>query len=125
MDSKADSTPTAFDTAKLALAVAIVVGGIFGYYYYAGLPMVVRVVIVLASLAVAALVVLQSAQGQALSRFIQASRVELRKVVWPTREETVQTTVAVLIFAAVMGTFFWLLDLFLLTFTRWIMGQGG
>ena len=125
MDSKADSRPTAFDTAKLALAVAIVVGGIFGYYYYAGLPMVVRVVIVLASLAVAALVVLQSAQGQALSRFIQASRVELRKVVWPTREETVQTTVAVLIFAAVMGTFFWLLDLFLLTFTRWIMGQGG
>lgn len=125
MDSKADSRPTAFDTAKLALAVAIVVGGIFGYYYYAGLPMVVRVVIVLASLAVAALVVLQSAQGQALSRFVQASRVELRKVVWPTREETVQTTVAVLIFAAVMGTFFWLLDLFLLTFTRWIMGQGG
>src|SRR5690606_31297909 len=99
MDSKADSRPTAFDTAKLALAVAIVVGGIFGYYYYAGLPMVVRVVIVLASLAVAALVVLQSAQGQALSRFIQASRVELRKVVWPTREETVQTTVAVLICA--------------------------
>ena len=125
MDSKADSRPTAFDTAKLALAVAIVVGGIFGSYYYAGLPMVVRVVIVLASLAVAALVVLQSAQGQALSRFVQASRVELRKVVWPTREETVQTTVAVLIFAAVMGTFFWLLDLFLLTFTRWIMGQGG
>ena len=125
MDSKADSRPTAFDTAKLALAVAIVVGGIFGYFYYAALPMVVRVVIVLASLAVAALVVLRSAQGQALSRFVQASRVELRKVVWPTREETLQTTVAVLIFAAVMGTFFWLLDLFLLTFTRWIMGQGG
>jgi preprotein translocase subunit SecE len=125
MDSKADTGPTGFDTAKLALAGAIVVGGIFGYYYYGDLPTVVRVLVVLASLAVAAWVTLQSAQGQALSKFVQASRVELRKVVWPTREETVQTTIAVLIFAAIMGVFFWLLDLFLLTFTRWIMGQGG
>jgi len=125
MDSKADTGPTAFDTAKLVLAVAILVAGLAGYYYYAELPTVVRVVIVLVSLAVAAFVALQSAQGQALSRFVQASRVELRKVVWPTREETIQTTIAVLVFTAVMGVFFWLLDLFLLTFTRWIMGQGG
>ena len=125
MDSKADSGPTAVDTAKLTLAVAIVVGGIVGYYYYAELATVVRVVIVLVAMGAAAFVALQSAQGQALSRFVQASRVELRKVVWPTREETIQTTVAVLIFTAVMGVFFWLLDLFLLTFTRWIMGQGG
>lgn len=125
MSSKADSEPTAVDTAKLALAVAIVIGGIFGFYYYAGLPTVVRVLVVLGAVAVGGVVALQSTQGQALSRFVQTSRVELRKVVWPTREETVQTTVAVLIFAAVLGTFFWLLDLFLLTFTRWIMGQGG
>jgi preprotein translocase subunit SecE len=125
MDSKADSGPTALDTAKLVVAVAIVVAGLAGYYYYSQLPTVVRVVIVLASVAIAAFVALQSAQGQALSRFVQASRVELRKVVWPTREETIQTTVAVLIFTTVMAVFFWLLDLFLLTFTRWIMGQGG
>ena len=124
MNSKADSGPTAFDTAKLALAVAIVVAGIFGYYYYAALPAVVRVLIVLVSLGIAAVVALQSAQGQAFARFVQASRVELRKVVWPTREETVQMTVFVLIFAAVMGTFFWFLDFLLLMFTRWIMSQG-
>ncbi|MFO7288201.1 MAG: preprotein translocase subunit SecE [Gammaproteobacteria bacterium] len=124
MNSKADSGPTAFDTAKLALAVAIVVAGIFGYYYYAALPAVVRVLIVLVSLGIAAVVALQSAQGQAFARFVQASRVELRKVVWPTREETVQMTVFVLIFAALMGTFFWFLDFLLLMFTRWIMSQG-
>src|SRR5690606_23089017 len=125
MDSKADSGPTALDTVKLAAAAAIVVAGIAGYYYYAEMPTVVRVVIVLVAVAIAVWVGLQSAQGQSLSRFVQASRVELRKVVWPTREETIQTTVAVLIFATVMAVFFWLLDLFLLTFTRWIMGQGG
>jgi preprotein translocase subunit SecE len=125
MDSKADSAPTALDTAKLVLAGAIVVAGLAAYYYYAELPTVVRVVVVLVSFALAVWVGLQSAQGQALSRFVQASRVELRKVVWPTREETIQTTIAVLIFTTVMAVFFWLLDLFLLTFTRWIMGQGG
>ena len=125
MDSKADSAPGAFDAVKIALAAAILVGGLVGYYYYADLPAAVRLVIVLVAAAIAAWVGLQSAQGQTLWRFMQASRVELRKVVWPTREETVQTTVAVLIFTAVMGLFFWMLDWFLLTFTRWLMGQGG
>src|SRR5690606_15269398 len=89
MDSKADTGPTVFDTAKLALAGVILIAGIVGYYYYADMPTVVRAVVVLVALLVAAWVALQSAQGQALWRFIQASRVELRKVVWPTREETV------------------------------------
>ena len=67
---------------------------------------------------------MQSAQGKTLWAFIQGARVELRKVVWPTREEAVQTTIIVLVFAMIMGTFFWLLDLLLLTVTRFITGQG-
>ena len=50
---------------------------------------------------------------------------EMRKVVWPTREESIQTTIAVLVFALIMGVFFWFLDLFLLWFTRLLTGQGG
>ena len=53
---------------------------------------------------------------------MQGSRVELRKVVWPTREETLQTTLAVLVFALIMGVFFWLLDLSLLALTRRLTG---
>jgi preprotein translocase subunit SecE len=80
---------------------------------------------VLVALALAAVVALQSMQGQSLWKFIQAARVELRKVVWPTREETIQTTIAVLVFALIMGVFFWLLDLFLLYVSSKITGQGG
>jgi preprotein translocase subunit SecE len=80
---------------------------------------------VLVAVGIAVLVALQSAQGQALWRFAQAARVELRKVVWPTREETIQTTIAVLVFALIMGVFFWLLDLGLLYATSKITGQGG
>jgi len=84
-----------------------------------------RAIGVLIAIALAAVVALQSAQGQSLWKFTQAARVELRKVVWPTREETIQTTIAVLVFALIMGTFFWLLDLFLLFVTSKITGQGG
>ena len=62
-------------------------------------------------------VVFTSFQGQLLWKFIQGARVELRKVVWPTREETIQTTLVVLIFALIGGVFFWLLDVILLFLT--------
>ncbi len=70
-------------------------------------------------------VVFTSFQGQLLWKFIQGARVELRKVVWPTREETIQTTLVVLVFALIVGVFFWLLDLVLLFVTSRITGQGG
>jgi preprotein translocase subunit SecE len=125
MDTKADREPGILDTAKLLLAIAILVGGIFAYYYYSDTSILLRAVGVLIAFIAGALVALQSAQGQTLWRFIQASRVELRKVVWPSREETIQTTIAVLVFAAIMGVFFWLLDLFLLFVTGQLTGQGG
>jgi len=62
--------------------------------------------------------------GRFLWQFIQGSRVEIRKVVWPTRQETTQTTLAVFVFLLVLGIFFWGLDLLLLLITRAITGQG-
>src|SRR5690606_24343909 len=110
MDTKVEREPTFLDTAKLIAALAILLGGIGAYYYYPDASILLRAIGVLVAAGVAAWVALQSAQGQSLWRFIQASRVELRKVVWPTREETLQTTAAVLIFSVIMGVFFWLLD---------------
>ena len=124
MEAKVDSKPTIFDTALLLLSIVILVGAIFAYYYYADASVLLRTVGVLVAFALAIVVALQSAQGKTLWAFIQGARVELRKVVWPTREEAVQTTIIVLVFAMIMGTFFWLLDTFLLWFTRFITGQG-
>jgi preprotein translocase subunit SecE len=124
MDAKVDSKPSMMDTALLLASVAILVGSIFAYYYYADQSILLRSLGVLVAFVLAVWIALQSAQGKTLWGFIQGSRVELRKVVWPTREETLQTTLIVLVFAAIMGTFFWLLDLFLLWFTRFITGQG-
>jgi len=125
MNTKAEDTASPLDTGKLLVAAAILVGGIWGYYYFVDESVLLRAIGVLVAFVVALLVAFQSTQGQALWKFIQGSRVELRKVVWPTRQEAVQTTVAVLVFALMMGVFFWLLDMFLLWVTRILTGQGG
>src|SRR5216110_2252241 len=92
METKVESEPTFADTAKLALAALIVLVGFAAYYYFGDASTLLRALAVLVAAGLAAFVGFQSAQGQTLWRFIQASRVELRKVVWPTREETIQTT---------------------------------
>jgi preprotein translocase subunit SecE len=124
METKAEESPTLFDTAKLVFAGGIVLVGLFAYYYFGDASSLLRALGVLVALALAVVVAMQSLQGQWFWKFFQAARVELRKVVWPTREETIQTTIAVLVFALIMGVFFWLLDLFLLYVTSKITGQG-
>ena len=124
METKVEASPTLFDAAKLLLAVAIVLASVVGFYYFESAPTALRSLAVLVALALAALVALQSLQGQSIWKFIQSARVELRKVVWPTREETIQTTVAVLVFALIGGTFFFLLDVLLRWLTFKITGQG-
>jgi preprotein translocase subunit SecE len=125
METKVEEQTTVVDTAKLALAVLIIVAGLVGYYYFADSSALLRALGVLVAVAAAVGVAATSAQGQTIWKFIQGSRVELRKVVWPTREETIQTTLVVLLFALIGGVFFWLLDLFLLYVTSRITGQGG
>ena len=125
MTEKLETGASALDTVKLAAAVAILVGGVAGFYLLASYPLALRWVLVLASLGVGILVALQSAQGRAFWQFVQGSRVELRKVVWPTRQETLQTTLVVFVAVLAMGIFFWLLDMLLGAVTRALTGQGG
>ena len=68
-------------------------------------------------------IALTSTQGKRLWAFIQGSRIEIRKVVWPTRQETTQTAIAVFVFTLVMALFFWALDSFLLWLTRTLVGS--
>jgi preprotein translocase subunit SecE len=124
METKVEEQPTVVDSAKLALAIVIVLAGLVGYYYFADSSALLRALGVILAVAVGAVVALTSLQGKTLWKFIQGARVELNKIVWPTREETIQTTLVVLVVALIGGVFFWLLDLFLLWLTTRIPGQG-
>ena len=124
METRVEEQPTIVDTAKLALSVAIVLAGLVAYYYFGDASTLLRTVGVLVALALAAVVALTSLQGRTLWKFVQGARVELSKVVWPTREETIQTTIVVLVVALIGGVLFWVLDFFLLWITTRITGQG-
>ena len=113
----------ALDTIKLLLSLAIMVGGLVGYYMLPELALPLRVLMVIGGVIVGAAVGMMTAKGQRLWKFIQGSRVEIRKVVWPTRQETTQVTIAVFIFTFLLGLFFWALDSGLLWVTRSVTGQ--
>jgi preprotein translocase subunit SecE len=107
------------DIIKLLLAAAAIIGGLYSYYFYEfELALALRVLMVLVGTGVGIAIAMTSAQGQQLWHFIQGSRVEIRKVVWPTRQETTQTAIAVFVFTLIMAVFFWLLDSGLLWLTR-------
>ena len=126
MTEQVDTGSSALDTAKLVAAVAILVAGIAGFYLLGDLPIAVRWLIVIAALAAGIAVALQSVQGRAFWQFVQGSRVELRKVVWPTRQETLQTTLVVFVAILALGMFFWFLDWILGSVTAALTGgQGG
>ncbi len=113
------------DTAKLVAAILLVLGGIAAYYVLRAQADWVRWLSVVAGVVLAAAVFAASATGRAFWQFVLDSRAELRKVVWPTRQETGMTTLAVFAFVIVAGLFFWVLDLFLSWATRLLTGQGG
>jgi len=112
------------DTVLLALASLVVVASLVAYYYFDATPVVLRALGILVGLGVSAALLYRTHLGQFLWQFIQGSRGEIRKVIWPTRQETTQTTLAVFLFILVMGVFFWSLDFLLLLITRAITGQG-
>jgi preprotein translocase subunit SecE len=68
---------------------------------------------------------LTSQPGRKLWRFASDSRMEVRKVVWPTRQETIQTTLIVMVMVFLLGILLWLFDLVLMAILRFLTGQGG
>jgi preprotein translocase subunit SecE len=125
MNTKAETGPDTLDTAKLVVAALVLLGGIVAYYWLADSSLLLRVLALVVGLVLGLFVAFQSAQGQQLWQFIQGSQVEIRKVVWPNQQETMQTTLLVLVFAAALGVFFLLIDWVLLGVTQFVTGQGG
>jgi preprotein translocase subunit SecE len=120
---QAPTGASAKDTALMTLSITALLAGIVAFYWYEDQSLAIRVAMVIAGLAAAAGLIWFSWYGREFRQFAVAARVELRKVVWPEREETIKTTYVVFIFAIVMGLFFWGLDWVLTWLTRLLTGQ--
>jgi preprotein translocase subunit SecE len=114
---------SAKDNALMILSIVALLAGVVAFYWYEEDPLALRLAMVGTGLVVAVGLAWVSWYGREFWQFAQAARVELRKVVWPEREDTVRTTVLVIVFASLMGLFFWVLDLILTWLIRLLTGQ--
>jgi preprotein translocase subunit SecE len=114
---------SAKDNALMILAIVALLAGVVAFYWYEEDPLALRLAMVGSGLVAAVGLAWVSWYGREFWQFAQAARVELRKVVWPEREDTVRTTVLVIVFASLMGLFFWVLDLILTWLIRLLTGQ--
>ncbi len=113
MVTKAEHTTSGFDTVKLTTALLGLIAGVVGFYYFEDESQLLRVIGMLAVVAVAFLIVTTTNIGRRSLGFVRDARVEVRKVVWPTRQETTQTTIAVLIMVVLVAIMLWLFDMVL------------
>lgn len=110
MNAKAEAKDTRYDLLKWLAVAALVVVGVSGNQFYSAEPILYRVLALLVVAAAAGFVALQTAKGQSFFNLVKEARIEIRKVVWPTRQETTQTTLMVVAVVLVMALLLWGLD---------------
>jgi preprotein translocase subunit SecE len=125
MNTQVEASASVFDVVKQVISVVIVVAGVAAFYYFSEVPLLYRVI----GLVVVALIVvgtmLTTGVGRNVWGFVLESKQEVRKVVWPTRDETFRTTLLVFGMVFIVGLILWLLDMFLFWGVRLLTGQGG
>ena len=112
------------DGVKWLFVVVVLSGAMVAFYYYADQSLLLRVLGLLAVVAASAVVALQTEKGRVAWEYVREARTEVRKVVWPTRKETTQTTLVVMALVALVAVILWMLDGFLSWVVRMMLGQG-
>ena len=113
------------DKIKLLVAVLLIAAGIAGFYTYAEEALLYRVLALVAVFVVAFAISLKTQVGLSAWNFGRSAILEVRKAVWPTRQETVQATLMVMVLVIIIGIILWLFDMMLLSAVQMLTGQGG
>lgn len=125
MSTHEAESSSALDNVLMLLVVLILGTAIFGFYYFeTEYNVAVRVGGMFAGMGLAIAVLMQTASGKAMWTYIKGSQVEMRKVVWPTRRDSVMTTIMILIVVMILGVFLWGVDALLLEAVQFLTGRG-
>ena len=124
MSTSIQTTGSVPELAKWVGAFAILIGGIAGFYYWSDESLLLRVIALLVLSAAAVFVAVQTEKGRAAWNFVREAHTEVRKVVWPTRKETTQTTLIVIAMVALVAAILWILDGFLAWAVKLMLGTG-
>ncbi|MCU4677528.1 preprotein translocase subunit SecE [Catenovulum sp. 2E275] len=125
MSVEAEKQGSSFDSIKWILTVVILGAAVWGNHYYAEQVSVLwRALGVVGAVVVAGLIAAQTGKGKAGLSFAKESRTEVRKVIWPTRDEALRTTVIVLIATVIMSLLLWFLDGIMVRLVSFLTGLG-
>ena len=116
---EARETTPALDTAKKIFAAAVVIVALVAFYTLSDISLFFRTIGLVVAAIIAAGIFFTTTRGKTVAKFLQEARIELRKMIWPSKVETGQTTLIVIIAVIVVAILLWLLDLML----RWFMGM--
>ena len=120
-----ETVSPARDKVLLALATLLFAGGLFSFYYFdPQLATAVRLLVLLAAFGAAAAIGYRTQTGQEVWSAISGARTELRKVIWPTKQESVQTTIMIAVVVVIMALLMWGLDSALLFGVEQLTGRG-
>jgi len=120
VEQGAPATPA--DIAKYTLAVLLVLGGLVGFYWFSEWPGALRGALIGVSLAAAGLVFAFTERGRAAGEFLSESRFELRKVIWPTRQDTLRSTGLIIVVVILVSLMLGVIDFFLSHAVRAMLG---
>jgi preprotein translocase subunit SecE len=124
-NTKIDIANRSIDSFKWLLVIFLLGGGLFGFYYFAQHSLLVRVISLLAIASLAIWIALATEKGRQTKEFLREAHLEVRRVVWPTRQETVQMTGIVLVMVLIVSLIIWVVDSILMWMVRYFTGQGG
>jgi len=119
MNASTESQPsTSLDGLKWVVIILLLAGAVVGNYIFTEESVLIRAIAIVISVVIAGLIAMQTEKGRTAVSFAKESRTEVRKVVWPTRQEAIQTTAIVLVVTAIMSVLLWGLDSVLF----WVVG---
>jgi len=125
MESQSEETGSRYDRPLLLIAALLAATGLGAFYYFdPRLALLPRLAILLFGLAAAGVLVARTALGAEVWSYITGARVEMRKVVWPTRQESLQTTLVIAVFVLIVALILWGLDSLLLFGVQHLTGRG-
>jgi len=113
MNTQAREVTSSLDVIKYILSLVLVSAGVVAFYQFSDYSQLYRVLGMVVIVVVALMIMMTTAVGQHSWVFAQEARQEVRKVVWPSRSETTQTTLMVFAMVVIVGLILWLLDMFL------------
>ena len=113
------------DNLKLSVALTLMASAIVAFYAFAEQSLLFRVIGLLTVIGISAAIAYQTALGKRAAGYVGDARTEVRKIVWPTRKETIQTTIIVMVMVVVVSIILWAFDVFLVWAVGFLTGQGG